>query len=422
MKGDITAILAHYTKPAMAYKAIQTLKQLGPRLKSIIVLREWQMSPRSEPDHVKYINAIKKDSGRLLNDIISQLNTSYVLFLQNTDYLSPTVNPDSLNLPDGKSALVTYYHNVDIVIHQPVLIRTSLFKKRRLPYQNQLPFREALFPAWLSSIKSTQKLEKADLTRQSRESHSYHTLKKENMISKYQLKKKDISSPTVSVIMSIYNMERYVAVAIMSCLFQNVTFDQILIMDDGSTDNSHQLVQRMAKENGVEVFHKKNGGKARALNDLLPYVTSQFILELDADDWLDPDACAVIKQHLSELSEDVSVLYGNLMKWKQTGRGIIFKEEAKGTVVGGRAELLAYRFPLGPRVYRTSILNKEGGFPVITFENGRLYEDVSVLYRLLKKHPICYRDFSVYNVREHGASITRNNMMRWNDYLRNLIE
>src|SRR5699024_10848353 len=142
-------------------------------------------------------------------------------------------------------------------------------------------------------------------------------------------------------------------------------------------------LQRLAKANGITVYRKKNAGKARALNDLLPHVTSRFILELDADDWLDPDACDVIKKQLSGLNDDVSVLYGNLRKWKRSAAGVLIKETTQGTIIKGRDELFTYRLPLGPRIYRTSILKKEGGFPVIKFVHGRLYEDVSILYRLL---------------------------------------
>src|SRR5699024_11559 len=182
---------------------------------------------------------------------------------------------------------------------------------------------------------------------------------------------------------------------------QNEMFDQILIMHDGSTDNSDKKLKKLANEKQVKIFHKKNEGKAKALNELLPHVTSDFMLELDADDWLDPDACSVIKGHLSNLPEEVAVLYGNLRKWKQKTEDVLFKTTSKGVAIKEIAELFSYQFPLGPRIYRTSILKEEGGFPILDFEDGRLYEDVSVLYQLLKRYPFSYKDFTVYNVREH---------------------
>jgi len=212
-------------------------------------------------------------------------------------------------------------------------------------------------------------------------------------------------------------MEKYVEASVFSCLLQNEVFDQVLIMDDGSTDSSYHRIKCLDKKENVRVFRKKNEGQAKTLNKLLPHVTSDFILELDADDWIDPDACFIIKNHLSILPKEVSVLYGNFRKWKQLSGDVLFKGVAKGNLVKRTAELLSYRFPLGPRIYRTSILKQEGGFPVIAFEEGRLYEDVSVLHRLLKRHPFCYKDFTVYNVREHKDSITKTHHSKWNKFL-----
>lgn len=237
---------------------------------------------------------------------------------------------------------------------------------------------------------------------------------------KYQLEKTNMNHLSLSVIISTYNMEKYVETAVVSCLLQNERLDQILIIDDGSTDDSYKRLKRWSDGKRVMVFTKHNGGKARALNELLPHVTSDFILELDADDWLDSDAVSVIKKQLSQLPKDISVLYGNLRKWKQLTEDVLFKRVAKGTLVRGRADLLSYRFPLGPRIYRTSSLKSEGGFPVIPFENGRMYEDVSVLNRLIKNNQFRYRDFTVYNVREHNESITRNNYLKWNEFLKTL--
>src|SRR5699024_11576475 len=95
-----------------------------------------------------------------------------------------------------------------------------------------------------------------------------------------------------------------------------------------------------------------------------------------------------------------------------------FKKTTNATNIQGRHALFTYQLPLGPRIYRTSILKKEGGFPVIKFGDGRLYEDVSILYRLLGKYPFRYRDFTVYNVREHYDSITHNNILRWHEFLK----
>ena len=80
--------------------------------------------------------------------------------------------------------------------------------------------------------------------------------------------------------------------------------------------------------------------------------------------------------------------------------------------------MLSYIFPLGPRIYRTFSLKENKGFPIIDFEDGRMYEDVSILNDLLRKNRLLYKDFTIYNVREHELSITKKNPSTWSDFLK----
>ncbi|ASK64261.1 glycosyl transferase family 2 [Virgibacillus phasianinus] len=420
---DITAILVHYSDKAILYKALNSLKRINSRLNSIVVLHEQEI-PLNVIDEcewfveIKFITIEGNGPGHLLNDTIYKLTTPYVLFLHDTDYLSQTIQPDSLQIPKGKTVLTTSYHSRNIVIYRPLLVLVPLLKKEKFLSNLQLPFKEALFPAWLGNVASSHQLIKDNFVKQAWKSSSANTSEKEKITQKYQLAETKTKHPSISVLISTYNMKDYVETAVVSCLLQNEQFEQVLIIDDGSTDRSYQQLQQWDNRKQVKVFKKENQGKASALNELLPHVESEFILELDADDWLDPDACSVIKGCLSDLPEDISVLYGNLRKWKQLADDVLFKGIAKGVAVNGTTDLLAYRFPLGPRIYRTSIFKKEGGFPVIEFENGRLYEDVSVLNRLIKNSRFRYHDFTVYNVREHSQSITKNNDAKWKEFIK----
>jgi len=415
---DITAVLMPYSSKAILNKAIFSLKKINARIKSVIVLQDPNTSSISMSEHdwldeIKPIPVNGKDIGETINHTIQPIDSTYLLFLQDNEYLSPAVHVNSLNLAT-KQVLETPHH-------QPLLVRTSFLRKHKLLSRLQVPFKEALFPAWLSNVDRSLITFEEGLIKQARKSNSTSTIHKQKMIQKYQLENQvEPRSPTVSLLLSNYNMENYVEIAVASCLLQNAQPDQLLIMDDGSSDHSYHQLQKWRDGEKVQVFHKKNGGKARALNQLLPYVTSDFILELDADDWLDPDAISVIKKQLSDLPEDIVLLYGNLKKWKQAKGDLLFKRIAMGKKVKDRAELLAYRFPLGPRIYRTSSLKKIGGFPVIAFENGRLYEDVSVLNRLIRDWQFLYCDFTVYNVREHENSITKNNLANWKAFLKTL--
>ncbi|MGY0693692.1 glycosyltransferase family 2 protein [Virgibacillus sp. FSP13] len=421
--NDITAILVHYSDKSVLQKALISLKKVNTRLESVIVFQEQEKLLEGQYDfagQLQFITVKNGNFGKTLNTTISRLASPYVLLLQETDYLSPSISTESFQLSREKSMLGTFYHNRNITLQRPLLIRTSFLKQEQFLSSHQLPFKEALFPVWLSHVKNS--VFKEGLVKQARKNSSSNTVERQAFIQKYQLEKIKTDHPTISILIANYNMGKYVENAIASCLLQNEQPDQILIIDDGSTDRSFDQLKLWDDGDQVTVFGKTNEGKAKALNDLLPRVTSDFILELDADDWLDPDAISVIKQYLADLPKDVSVLYGNLRRWKQLSAeaDVLFKGVSQGVAVNGLEDLLTYRFPLGPRIYRTSILKREGGFPVVSFENGRLYEDVSVLSQLIKHSSFCYRDFTAYNIREHRESITKMNQSKWQDFLKML--
>ncbi|MFD1361133.1 glycosyltransferase family 2 protein [Lentibacillus salinarum] len=425
--NDITAIFIHYSDPTALSKALMSLNSIRSRMKGVIVFQQGKGGIKRVPevdwsDRIRLIPIEDQDEGDLLQDTINMIDTPYVLWLSGTDYLSSALTPDFLQLAGDQSVLGTVKHHRNITIQQPLLVCTSFLKQHPLLSSSELPFKEARLPAWLSRVPDSEKFFKDGLVKEARISNAKSTIEKQMFIEKYQLRKADTKHPSLSIIMSAYNMEAYVQTAVSSCLMQNEQVEQLLIIDDGSTDNTWQRLKRYRDHPRVYMFSKGNGGKARALNALLPHATSDFILELDVDDWLDPDAVSTIKQQLAGLPDDVAVVYGNFRKWKQLQDDVLFKGIAKGTAVRGRKDLLAYRFPLGPRIYRTSVLKKDGGFPVIDFAEGRLYEDISVLNRLIKHHRFQYRDFTVYNIREHTESITRQYHASWQDFLETLEE
>lgn len=416
---DITAILLHYDHPQALERALSSLNVVRSRLASILVFCKKDLDVRIPTENMGLVQWIsfKNDIGDALNQAVRHINSPYTIFLQQMDYISPQLQLDTLELPQQKTVLATFGPNE--LVSQPFLIRTAFLRKKPFLHSYELPFKEALLPVWMAQIEEKYKIFKQNVLRKLRQSRNRNIVERQKYIGKYQRQKKS-NKPTLAIAIANYNMEDYVATAIRSGLLQTDEPNQILLMDDGSTDQSRHIMNRFHDGDLVRFFSKSNEGKARALNDLLPHVTSEYLLELDADDFLDPDALAVIKKQLPKLTEDTALLYGNFRRWKETEEGLLIKGMSKGRPVRDEADLLTYRFPLGPRIYRTELLNEAGGFPVIPFKEGRIYEDVSVLLRLIKKYRFQYYDFTVYNVREHGESITRTSGASWKDYLKAL--
>ena len=96
--------------------------------------------------------------------------------------------------------------------------------------------------------------------------------------------------PYVSVIMPVYNQEKYVAETIESVLSQTFTDFEFIILDDGSTDNSAQIIQEYAvKDKRIVTLFDENKGQGAATNFLVSLIKSKWCVFLDADDVMLPN-------------------------------------------------------------------------------------------------------------------------------------
>ena len=95
----------------------------------------------------------------------------------------------------------------------------------------------------------------------------------------------------VSVIIPVYNAENYLFKSVNSVLCQTYQHFEILLIDDGSTDQSPRMCDEYAAQyENIYVFHKQNGGASTARNVGLENAKGEFIFFLDSDDWLEPNA------------------------------------------------------------------------------------------------------------------------------------
>ncbi|WP_103027994.1 glycosyltransferase family 2 protein [Salinibacter altiplanensis] len=92
----------------------------------------------------------------------------------------------------------------------------------------------------------------------------------------------------VSIIINNHNYEKYIVEAIKSALNQTHKNREVIVVDDGSTDSSRDLIKNYKKE--VSAVYKENGGQASALNAGFEASSGDLILFLDADDYLQPEA------------------------------------------------------------------------------------------------------------------------------------
>jgi glycosyltransferase involved in cell wall biosynthesis len=219
--------------------------------------------------------------------------------------------------------------------------------------------------------------------------------------------------PLVSVIMPNYNKGRYIDIAIRSVINQTYPNWELIIVDDGSTDNSRSVIQRYANCNKVKtVFLDRNYGVAHARNIALKEASGDFIAFLDSDDiyrrnklemqlsMIDDDEYAVVYSDWFTIDKDNKVrTHTHVPRLAPCEDGYILD-----LLLGSRGICIATI--LVPRY----LLDISGPFR----EDTVVAEDMDMLYRLARRFPFFYTPFPLYGYRllddsmSNSRSITKN--------------
>ena len=101
--------------------------------------------------------------------------------------------------------------------------------------------------------------------------------------------------PAVSVVVPVYNAGRHLPRCVQSIQSQTMRDLEIILVDDGSTDGSAQLCEELASaDDRIRVFHKKNGGVSSARNFGIEKAKGEYLLFVDADDFIHPDMLSIL--------------------------------------------------------------------------------------------------------------------------------
>ena len=109
----------------------------------------------------------------------------------------------------------------------------------------------------------------------------------------------------ISIIVPVYNVEPFISECINSILIQSYKNFELILVNDGSTDNSPTICEQYAsKDKRIKVIHKANGGLSDARNWGLKFSSGEYVVFLDSDDyWNDCDALFSLYSLLNKYSE-----------------------------------------------------------------------------------------------------------------------
>lgn len=211
-------------------------------------------------------------------------------------------------------------------------------------------------------------------------------------------------APKISVILPLYNVEIYLEECLDSILAQDIDDIEIICVNDGSTDNSLEILQRYAaKDSRVTLVNKKNNGVGSARNTGLQKATGEYIFIPDSDDYLlSPTALSLLYTTASEQNLDIVsfnfTLVGNVESE--------YRSKSKANIISDGKEFLMMSdniVMVWNKLYKRSYLDS------IHFQyNEIIYEDDESLPRVyVNASRVMHLDTFLYAYRQRANSIVR---------------
>ena len=215
----------------------------------------------------------------------------------------------------------------------------------------------------------------------------------------------------LSIVVPVYNVQDYIDECVGSIIYQKENDIEIILVDDGSTDQSGKICDSwMERTSNIKVIHKENGGLSSARNAGLDYATGEYILFVDSDDRIAEGSLTAILDCIEETRADYYFLSGK--KFYPDGKeepldDPIPRAEIKGKksidVVRYIATLTKYPGSACTKAYKRTFLEKNTiHFP----SDRRLAEDLGFTLRCIltaASFDVCTHDYYLYRQSREGS-------------------
>ena len=224
----------------------------------------------------------------------------------------------------------------------------------------------------------------------------------------------------ITVIVPVYNVEDYLDKCLDSVIKQTYKNIEIIVVNDGSTDNSGEICQEYAqKDNRITYVEQENGGLSDARNAGLERMTGSYVTFVDSDDWIEQDYVEVLYNKLTEYQADVSV--GNYYSYNEDEgmyyfhiNGDSYYEKVFDNVSIFENLYESQEMKSFALISAWGKLYKASLFDYIRFDKGKLGEDGYMnqkLYLLVQK--VIYINQGLYAYRQRSGSITKTWTEKW---------
>ena len=233
----------------------------------------------------------------------------------------------------------------------------------------------------------------------------------------FSLQFKEIDLYKVSIIVPAYNVEKYISTCVKSIKNQTYKNIELLIVDDGSTDNTSILCDKLAvNDNRVKVIHKENGGLSDARNVGIENAKGDYIGFVDSDDWISIDFFSQLIQLALKHNADIVVCERIIVDRNGLYNCGITEEVHVENSENALNVLYAdekYKSHAWNKLYKRELF-KDTRFPT-----GKMYEDIYIMHELFGMSScVVFIDKGMYYYRQRDDSIVHSNTIQaWNHYI-----
>ena len=208
----------------------------------------------------------------------------------------------------------------------------------------------------------------------------------------------------ISVVVPVYNVEKYLAKCLESIIAQTYRDIEIVLIDDGSTDESGKICDEYAqRDKRIRVIHQENKGLAEVRNIGIHEARGEYIQFIDSDDWVELDMLETCLDYAEQYNADI-VCFRVICEYQgnvQIHSGVSYPPR----VMDSAEALSVLFFPQYVDVITCNKLIKSDIFHGIEYPAGKLYEDMYTTYKILGKARkiLCISDEFYHYLKRQGS-------------------
>ena len=221
----------------------------------------------------------------------------------------------------------------------------------------------------------------------------------------------------ISIIVPIYNTEKYLVECIESIIHQTYTNLQIILVDDGSTDHSLEICQEYAKKDDrIEIIHKENGGLSSARNAGLEASRGDYVMFCDADDFYNPNSCEILEKVITSNKADYAI--GNYINcnedstlWEKPVFDVEKYPDFRLSIHDYEKSFFIMSSSVCNKIFRLSFVR---GLQLKFRPKVPAEDAIFTTYCFMKAKSVYYVSDIIYNYRQrNGTSISTNNTLSY---------